>query len=429
MSNTTNSATATSINSDTEIGLRGALIDCLEQIEMASNDSEFKAAWDDTLERVTNIFALCETMKMKSQAEIDFKIALGACIKHMEMVNNFSDVDEEWDEVLKNTKDVLAKYPLQVVKQASKEFTSNQMESAIEIANIAGGYGYQTPNSRDAMSQFLNWALEFDQLDIADDEWIERVEEFTNNKMLAQVGIGEAKFDESRLPSWMAQILSEKQGEMKLMSPEWYAHVLTSTRLKVQHGSIIEQAFAKRCIDVEQGLMEKGWVGKTDFGIISPNQNEAVVFKPTVMKIRNVDVVIGGVWHMMVMSKNHHWEQLDSMMDGLAKSPEFLVNKFHHNHVMNVVRGEQESSSLSQAVEIANNKQIIYPEDIFSQKTNGKIIGITDLHVVQNLGRMVAIINKADLDRIPKLNDEVGISFVNGKGKVAAKARETEVER
>lgn len=94
---------------------------------------------------------------------------------------------------------------------AVKQFSQREMESAVEIANIAGGYGYHTANSRDAMSQFMDWAVEFEKVPYVDDDWMELIETFAEEKMLDEVCRGGAQFLGDSLPKGMAARLENDQ--------------------------------------------------------------------------------------------------------------------------------------------------------------------------------------------------------------------------
>lgn len=60
----------------------------------------------------------------------------------------------------------------------------------------------------------------------------------------------------------------------------------------------------------------------------------------------------------------------------------------------------------------------------------GRILGVTDLHVIQNIGRTANIYDKTQLDSIPIVGDEVKIVLKKGVGQVMpTKSVETEVAR
>lgn len=61
---------------------------------------------------------------------------------------------------------------------------------------------------------------------------------------------------------------------------------------------------------------------------------------------------------------------------------------------------------------------------------SGKVMGVTDCHVVLSLGRTALIVAQSDLDRVPEQGEEVAVTFKGGKGMVQpGKGRDQEVER
>lgn len=74
--------------------------------------------------------------------------------------------------------------------------------------------------------------------------------------------------------------------------------------------------------------------------------------------------------------------------------------------------------SLKEAQKIAGQKDDFKLANISNKKYGGKVLGITEHHVVQSLGKTAVIHRKADLERIPSKDEMVDISYVNGRGKV-----------
>lgn len=84
------------------------------------------------------------------------------------------------------------------------KFTKKQIESAVEIANTAGRYGFHTPNSRDMMQLFIEWAVEFESQPYDNDEWMELIDTFATSKFIIEVQHGRASClsgDQPTLPS------------------------------------------------------------------------------------------------------------------------------------------------------------------------------------------------------------------------------------
>lgn len=88
--------------------------------------------------------------------------------------------------------------------------------------------------------------------------------------------------------------------------------------------------------------------------------------------------------------------------------------------VLNLVReglAQAYDKSLEEAEEIAADKE---DYELASGKRDylGKILGVTDLHVVQSLGKEAVIFHKAELDRIPEVDENITIHYDNGAGQV-----------
>lgn len=80
---------------------------------------------------------------------------------------------------------------------------------------------------------------------------------------------------------------------------------------------------------------------------------------------------------------------------------------------------QAQEASLEEAEKIAVQKDAFALADVKAKKAySGKILGVTDFHVVQNLGMTAVIHRKVDLERIPSKDEMVNISYVDGRGKV-----------
>lgn len=83
-------------------------------------------------------------------------------------------------------------------------YSQKVMESAVEIAHTAGTYGYQTPNSRDMMADFITWAENFEKTPYEDEDWMELIDSFAVEMMTIEVTLGRASshhFDRQELLS------------------------------------------------------------------------------------------------------------------------------------------------------------------------------------------------------------------------------------
>lgn len=74
-------------------------------------------------------------------------------------------------------------------------------------------------------------------------------------------------------------------------------------------------------------------------------------------------------------------------------------------------------ASMPTAQDIAKQKGEYFFANPAENKTfEGKILGVTDQHVVVSLGRSALIVNKRDVDRVPAVEDNVKLAFAGGKG-------------
>lgn len=74
-------------------------------------------------------------------------------------------------------------------------YSQKVMESAVEIANTAGHYRFKTPNSRDMMSDFVAWAIEFESTPYEDESWLELIEAFSIHKLVVEIEKNRATSD------------------------------------------------------------------------------------------------------------------------------------------------------------------------------------------------------------------------------------------
>jgi hypothetical protein len=80
---------------------------------------------------------------------------------------------------------------------------------------------------------------------------------------------------------------------------------------------------------------------------------------------------------------------------------------------------ERAAKSILDAEKIAGEKgEFSHVDPSIDQRYSGKIMGLTDSHVVQSLGRTAAIYSKSDLTRVPAIGEDVLITFKGGKGAV-----------
>lgn len=97
--------------------------------------------------------------------------------------------------------------------------------------------------------------------------------------------------------------------------------------------------------------------------------------------------------------------------------------RFEQDELVAMVKGfmgdgpSLEDESLRAAQEIGKQKELVIQADpAMGNKYEGKILGVTDQHVVVSLGRSALIVDKRDVDRVPAVEDNVKLAFAGGKG-------------
>lgn len=94
---------------------------------------------------------------------------------------------------------------------------------------------------------------------------------------------------------------------------------------------------------------------------------------------------------------------------------------------MNNIAEEINFRSYAAAKEFAVGKESVGLADMNEPRAyGGKILGVTERHVVQNLGMAAVIHHVDDLDRIPAQGELVNISYVNGCGIVVPRVKGVE---
>ena len=97
------------------------------------------------------------------------------------------------------------------------------------------------------------------------------------------------------------------------------------------------------------------------------------------------------------------------MVSALVKEKNLLMNS----------TGDRLERSVREAMKLAEGKlDVIVASTKCNRVSSGKIIGVTDMHVVQSIGRIAVVYSKAMLDVSPRKDEEVTIDFKNGYGAV-----------
>lgn len=82
-----------------------------------------------------------------------------------------------------------------------------------------------------------------------------------------------------------------------------------------------------------------------------------------------------------------------------------------------------EKNSLSAAENIAQQRGEFSLAETGDKKYEGQILGATDFHVIQSLGKSAVIHEKKNLDRIPQDGELVLVKYSNGKGGVEPRVK------
>lgn len=116
-----------------------------------------------------------------------------------------------------------------------------------------------------------------------------------------------------------------------------------------------------------------------------------------------------------------------------AKYPGLLDKVVELNGVNNAMMAEKDarkaiqfaiSNSFGAAVGVAQTKPKSFIASCYAQY-DGPIIGVTEHHVVQSLGRSAVIHSSADLDKVPAMGDSAMIKYRDGKGVVSVEAEKS----
>lgn len=129
--------------------------------------------------------------------------------------------------------------------------------------------------------------------------------------------------------------------------------------------------------------------------------------------------------------KNASWDDLIEIpQDGGKKATAFAA--IHEPEVIDQARItelytavsrnvsiSEMSASLTDAATIATQKESYTVADpSVDRHHEGKVLGVTDQHVVLSIGRAAVILAQEDIDKVPAIGDDVVVKFAGGKGSV-----------
>lgn len=129
--------------------------------------------------------------------------------------------------------------------------------------------------------------------------------------------------------------------------------------------------------------------------------------------------------------KNASWDDLIEIpQDGGKKATAFAA--IHEPEVIDQARItelytavsrnvsiSEMSASLTDAATIATQKESYTVADpSVDRRHEGKVLGVTDQHVVLSIGRAAVVLAQEDIDKVPAIGDDVVVKFAGGKGSV-----------
>lgn len=302
-----------------------------------------------------------------------------------------------------------------------KRYTEREMESAIEIAHTAGVYGYRTPNSRDAMSGFIEWAIEFEKMPYAADERLEIIGDFVDAKMREELRTGRADILDKVVKS---RLLGVKGRGPTVDGSRDFWHRMTET----ERQEWIERDIAEAAQYDMAYELTKGW--QKYASIIEEMAISAQILDIPVPVIKLQDLDEGIAAHaalkaagekLLDMHGKGELIFLDREELSLAGDPaltkmrpadgiKVLLQKAAARTVESFRRAEITSRQMCDEYVVANEK---------SGRYVGKVIGESELHIVQDAGRRTGVIHeKGKLDKVSMVGQRLSINYSNGRGAV-----------
>lgn len=348
--------------------------------------------------------------------------ALENCLGQMKQVHKLCMEDPEWQKTIEDGEIALAELSKAMEQQY---YTIKQLDSAIEIANVASMHGYRSTEGRDSRAQYLNWAVEFESSRYNPMDRIGEIMKFAEQKIMIEVEADRGALRDTKMSGWFVDRVGQApKMEFDPTAPENYLQVMKDPKLQDKHQIALNDAFEEQILKVGDKLIAKGWGGYSNF-LVSENplsmndksKQISVYFKPA--RIEGTGNVIGGAWCVAQRDATTKiWETIETIQDGLNRAPEFIADQ-----ILNVRNKQLNAISGQNAITLAENNKL--PVELankeYSKTIAGKIIGCTGMHAVMDAGKMAVIMPTANLDRVPERNENVTIAFQQGMGQVSGK--------
>jgi hypothetical protein len=141
-------------------------------------------------------------------------------------------------------------------------------------------------------------------------------------------------------------------------------------------------------------------------------QQEVVFAKPIdVLREYPSDLLVSELYE----SDEEFSMALRSLFGDAFEYPDFSHRTVGHTVKLGMVKLNKRSHEQAEGIACQKESFVVQQD----QTLLGKVMGLTDLHVVVSLGRSAAILSNANLSRIPQHGEEITIAFKDGKGFVS----------
>lgn len=296
-----------------------------------------------------------------------------------------------------------------------KRYTEREMGSAIEIAHTAGVYGYRMPNARDAMNGFIEWAVEFEKMPYADDERLEVIGDFVDAKMREGLRTGRADILDKTVK---ARLLgANKRGPTVDGSRDFWLGMADVER---------QEWIERDMVEAEQYDMvyelTKGWQKYTALIEEMASIAQAVAAQDFFdAKVATHAALEAAGKRLIDMHGKGELIFLDREELELAGNPALTKMRPAEGIEVLLQKAVARTAESFRRVEITS--RMMCDEYVVANEKNGryvgKVIGESELHIVQDAGRKSGVIHeKGKLDKVSMVGQRLSINYSNGRGAV-----------
>lgn len=220
-----------------------------------------------------------------------------------------------------------------------------------------------------------------------------------------------------------AECLVSKEADIYPMNAEYLSDLIDGT---IGEGSMFHERFDyyAQGVDSSTAILPEGWKNRlVRMQTQGTNGRVAYCLDPTDLFLskcvahREKDVIFNTALLRTGIVKVDAAIKLADTLP-IDESRKVLVKSFI-GRLQLALQSEKENMDKSLAeAEVIANEIGEYGKAIDGKLYMGVVKGVTDFHVVQNLGRSAVIHRKADLDRVPNQNEMVNIKYSGGRGSV-----------